>query len=386
MSVITNLRELKKDSGINKLQPKRGQANEEKKDENEITKEMLNWKHKFHAVENEKQKLVAQTEEKMKKREEAFQLELATEIAAHSAKIEEFSDEIRRLVTENEAIRGQLAAKNMEPTTALLDSELNENNDYANADRRFIKDAHRSAISSVNDTTDMVESLKTNIENTVQAIDFELGLLKVGHLVPREELAALARGQERSASQIAKDTFKRALPGLFVRSKSDRRRSKGGSSRVDNSDAASIKSCDTASSTKTADTRWSALDNRQPGGEYLYSEEIYKLPKSATVTSGLRTLLSSNQLAFDDNEETEAEVGLHDFHDEPREELWNQTQTPYILRHPKDSDNITPLGGVEMANAKQNSIAWTKRKRVVPINALPPIMSTSQSHPTHLHR
>jgi hypothetical protein len=52
----------------------------------------------------------------MKKREEAFQLELATEIAAHSAKIEEFSDEIRRLVTENEARRGQLAAKNMEPS------------------------------------------------------------------------------------------------------------------------------------------------------------------------------------------------------------------------------------------------------------------------------
>lgn len=43
-------------------------------------------------------------------------MELAAEAAAYSAKMEEFSDEIQRLVTENEALRKQLAANNMEPS------------------------------------------------------------------------------------------------------------------------------------------------------------------------------------------------------------------------------------------------------------------------------
>lgn len=204
-------------------------------------------------------------------------------------------------------------------------------------------------------------------------------------MVPRDELAALAREQERSASQMARDTFKRALPGLFVRNKSDRRKSKGSSSRVDNSDAASIRSCDTASSVKTADTRWSVLDSRQAVGDCLLSEEVQKMPKSATVASGLRSLLSSNQTTFDDNEGMDQDEELHEMHYKLKEQISNQTQTPYILRHSKDSDNI-PSGGVETLTAKQNDVAWTKRKRVVPINALPPIMSTSQSHPSHLHR
>ncbi|KAG2174432.1 hypothetical protein INT43_004455 [Umbelopsis isabellina] len=316
-------------------------------DANEITKEMLNWKHKYHALENEKQKLATQTEEKMKKREEVFQVELAAEAAAYSAKMKEFSDEIQRLVTENEALRKQLAANNIDPTTTLLDSDLNENDDYANSDRN---------------------------------------LLKVGHMVPRDELVALAREQERSASQMARDTFRRALPGLFVRNKSDRRKSKGGSSRVDNSDTASIRSCDTTSSIKTADTRWSVLDSRQSAGECLLSDEVPKMPKSATIASGLRSLISSNQSTFDDNEEVGLEDELHDINYKLKEQISNQTQTPYILRHSKDPDNMMPPGGIETLPAKQNDVAWTKRKRVVPINALPPIMSTSQSHPSHLHR
>ncbi|KAJ2961512.1 hypothetical protein NQZ79_g3265 [Umbelopsis isabellina] len=320
-----------------KRQLKKGvdDAAKSQNDANEIMKEMLNWKHKYHALENEKQKLVTQTEEKMKKREEAFQVELAAEAAAHLAKMEEFSDEIQRLVTENEALRRQLAAQNIEP---------------------------------------------------IQAIDFELSLLKVGHMVPRDELAALAREQERSASQMARDTFRRALPGLFVRNKSDRRKSKSGSSRVDNSDTASIRSCDTTSSTRTADTRLSVLDSRQSVGECLLSDEIPKMPKSATIASGLRSLLSSNQSTFDDNDEMGLEDEINDIHYKLKEQVSNQTQTPYILRHSKEPDNIMPLGGVETLHGKQNDVAWTKRKRVVPINALPPIMSTSQSHPSHLQR
>jgi aspartokinase len=56
--------------------------------------------------------------ENLKRLQENFRLELAAAIEAHVAKIEEISDEMQRLVSENEAFRKQLALNNIEPGMA----------------------------------------------------------------------------------------------------------------------------------------------------------------------------------------------------------------------------------------------------------------------------
>jgi hypothetical protein len=151
-----------------------------------LIKEMLDWKHKYHALENEKQKLAIHTEgivfndiiyyvviirlltnnapENVKRLEQGFRLELAAAVEAHVSKIEEISDELQRLASENEAFRKQLAMNNIEPgrisslsqmphissvlmpnfiVTTLLETGLDEHNGYTNDDIKFLKVGQR---------------------------------------------------------------------------------------------------------------------------------------------------------------------------------------------------------------------------------------------------
>jgi hypothetical protein len=225
-----------------------------------------------------------------------------------------------------------------------------------------------------------------------------LNLLKVGHLVPKEELLSLAREHhERSAGQVAKDTLLKALPNLFARGKSDRRKSKA-LSRTDSMDSASIRSCETTSSRGTVDNRRSSIDNRRNSFEYQYTEDATRIPKSATTNSGLRALLLNGLSDLDISAEEEGYKASRDSNEKiptPVSPMVSQ-MTPYILRQSKklaapagialersDPENTVPEG----LNTKQAGGAWTKRKRVaVPMDALPPALSASQSCPSHLHR
>jgi hypothetical protein len=233
------------------------------------------------------------------------------------------------------------------------------------------------------------------LQNTVQAIDFELNLLKVGNLVPKDELVALAREHhERTAGQVAKDTILKAIPNLFTRGKSDRRKSKA-LSRTDSIDNASIRSYETTSSRGVTDRR-SSLDSSRFSCEYQYMEEVARIPKSTATNNGFRARLTTNLTDVDINLDTEDE-------DEkvptPTTPVLSQMRPPYVLRQPskkisiasgvmpepQDMDKIVP--GVDGLNARPSGIAWTKRKRIaVPIDALPPSLSSSQSCPSHLHR
>ena len=51
----------------------------------------------------------------MKRLQEGFLLELTASVEVYKAKIEEISEELQRLVSENEAFRNQLAYYNIEP-------------------------------------------------------------------------------------------------------------------------------------------------------------------------------------------------------------------------------------------------------------------------------
>jgi regulator of replication initiation timing len=51
----------------------------------------------------------------VKRLQEGFLLELTASVEVHKAKIEEISEELQRLVSENEAFRNQLAYYNIEP-------------------------------------------------------------------------------------------------------------------------------------------------------------------------------------------------------------------------------------------------------------------------------
>lgn len=233
------------------------------------------------------------------------------------------------------------------------------------------------------------------MQNTIQAIDFELNLLKVGNLVPKDELVALAREHhERTAGQVAKDTILKAIPNLFTRGKSDRRKSKA-LTRTDSIDNASIKSYETTSSRGVTDRRPS-LDSSRFSCEYQYMEDVARASKSAATDNGFRARLTTNLTDVDINLDAEDE-------DEkvptPTTPVLSQMRPPYVLRQhskktsivsgvmpePQDMDKIVP--GVDGLNARPSGIAWTKRKRIaVPINALPPSLSSSQSCPSHLHR
>ncbi|KAH8548130.1 hypothetical protein BGW37DRAFT_508359 [Umbelopsis sp. PMI_123] len=355
---------------------------EKQPDTKQIVKEMLDWKHKYHALENETQKQALQAEENAKRLEERFHLELAAAVEVHKAKIEEISEELQRLVAENQAFRNHLASHNIEPVTALIDTHMNNSYCIANEDMKFIKDAHQDALSSSNVTTDCTENLKYSIENTVQVVEYELNLLKIGYLVPRDELLSLAKDHhERSAGQFAKDTLMKAIPGLFVRRGSDRRKPKI-ITRSDNTDAASIRSVDTTyttSSRTTIDTRISLKDNRRNSGEYIYTDDNGRMPKSSTTNSGLRSLLVNNHTNIDGGLETDDDASINESEDimlSTPSPFVSQKHTPYVLRT-----------GTEPPHGKQGGFGWTKRKNVLgPTDALPPSMSSSQSCPSHLHR
>lgn len=210
-------------------------------------------------------------------------------------------------------------------------------------------------------------------------VEYELNLLKVGYLVPRDELIHLAKDHhERSAGQVAKDTLMKAIPGLFARKGSERRKHKS-LSRSDSIDSASIRSVETMntiSSRTTVDTRKSLQESRRSHGE---PEDTARIPKSVTTNSGLRALLIHNHSHMDVGLTTDDDECVKDKDDAisiSSSTSISVSQTPYVLR-----------SGGEAPNAKQGGLGWTKRKRVVvPTNALPPSLSASQSCPSHLHR
>ncbi|CAO3679241.1 unnamed protein product [Umbelopsis ramanniana] len=341
---------------------------------------MLDWKHKYHALENESQKQVAHAEENVKRLQEGFLLELTASVEVHKAKIEEISEELQRLVSENEAFRNQLAYYNIEPANIPIDTPGFRGYGATADEMQYIKDAHQNAISSASETTEHTENLKSNIENTIQVVEYELNLLKVGYLVPRDELIHLAKDHhERSAGQVAKDTLMKAIPGLFARKGSERRKHKT-LSRSDSIDSASIRSVDTTNTTSsrtTVDTRKSLQESRRHQGE---NDDTARIPKSATTNSGLRALLIHNHSNIDVGLNTDDDESIKDKDDAMSilsSASISLSQTPYVLR-----------SGGEVPNAKQGGLGWTKRKRVVvPTNAaLPPSLSASQSCPSHLHR
>jgi hypothetical protein len=197
--------------------------------------------------------------------------------------------------------------------------------------------------------------------------------------VPRDELIHLAKDHhERSAGQVAKDTLRKAIPGLFARKGSDRRKHRT-MSRSDSIDSASIRSVDTTyttSSRTTVDTRISLKESRRNTIEY---DDTARIPKSVTTNSGLRALLSHNHTNIERGMDTDDDESINDKDDVmsiSSPTSISLSQTPYVLR-----------SGVEAQNVKQGGLGWTKRKRVVvPTDALPPSLSVSQSCPSHLHR
>ncbi|KAI9284087.1 hypothetical protein BC943DRAFT_381361 [Umbelopsis sp. AD052] len=350
---------------------------EKKAETQQIVKEMLDWKHKYHALENESKKQAVQAEENVKRLQEGFLLELTASVEVHKAKIEEISEELQRLVSENEAFRNQLSYHNIEPATIPIDTPGFREYGATAEEMKYIKDAHQYAISSASETTEHTENLKSNIENTIQVVEYELNLLKVGYLVPRDELIHLAKDHhERSAGQVAKDTLMKAIPGLFARKGHDRRKHKT-MSRSDSIDSASIRSVDTTyttSSRTTVDTRISQRDSRRNTLEY---DENARIPKSATTNSGLRALLTQNYSNIDRGlDDDESIKDTDDVMPVSPSSSISLSQPPYVLR-----------SGAEAPNVKQGGLGWTKRKRVVvPTDALPPSISASQSCPSHLHR